>query len=181
MKRIYIRNRAGGLRLLFVNVTVLLQPLALLIPHSHNVVKGVTVQCQSQWNLVFCCSVFAGCQIPYPKREFLTEEEPEDKGDKVRKEIWASEEMGGNLFIHEILKIAEIKSSFGHTYIYYFIENVFNFFRNALSSTLIWGCHVCAFASSLYEFAMHEKVLLNCLQWNVKTLQCESWADFVYL
>lgn len=30
-------------------------------------------------------SVFAGCQIPYPKREFLTEEEPEDKADKVRK------------------------------------------------------------------------------------------------
>lgn len=29
------------------------------------------------------CSVFAGCQIPYPKREFLTEEEPDDKGDKV--------------------------------------------------------------------------------------------------
>lgn len=29
-------------------------------------------------------SVFAGCQIPYPKREFLTEEEPEDKADKVR-------------------------------------------------------------------------------------------------
>uniref|UniRef100_A0A8B9KE11 Cyclin-dependent kinase 8 n=1 Tax=Astyanax mexicanus TaxID=7994 RepID=A0A8B9KE11_ASTMX len=29
--------------------------------------------------------VFAGCQIPYPKREFLTEEEPEDKADKVRK------------------------------------------------------------------------------------------------
>ena len=28
-------------------------------------------------------SVFAGCQIPYPKREFLTEEEPDDKGDKV--------------------------------------------------------------------------------------------------
>ncbi|KAF4788086.1 Cyclin-dependent kinase 8 [Turdus rufiventris] len=26
--------------------------------------------------------VFAGCQIPYPKREFLTEEEPDDKGDK---------------------------------------------------------------------------------------------------
>uniref|UniRef100_A0AAR2JFS6 Cyclin-dependent kinase 8 n=1 Tax=Pygocentrus nattereri TaxID=42514 RepID=A0AAR2JFS6_PYGNA len=31
--------------------------------------------------------VFAGCQIPYPKREFLTEEEPEDKADKVREEI----------------------------------------------------------------------------------------------
>ncbi|XP_060717931.1 cyclin-dependent kinase 8 isoform X2 [Tachysurus vachellii] len=26
--------------------------------------------------------VFAGCQIPYPKREFLTEEEPEDKAEK---------------------------------------------------------------------------------------------------
>lgn len=31
----------------------------------------------------FFSSVFAGCQIPYPKREFLTEEEPEDKADKV--------------------------------------------------------------------------------------------------
>ncbi|TSK98442.1 Cyclin-dependent kinase 8 [Bagarius yarrelli] len=29
--------------------------------------------------------VFAGCQIPYPKREFLTEEEPEDKADKIQK------------------------------------------------------------------------------------------------
>lgn len=28
-------------------------------------------------------SVFAGCQIPYPKREFLNEDEPEEKGDKV--------------------------------------------------------------------------------------------------
>ncbi|KAK2491625.1 hypothetical protein MC885_001902 [Smutsia gigantea] len=28
--------------------------------------------------------VFAGCQIPYPKREFLNEDEPEEKGDKVR-------------------------------------------------------------------------------------------------
>lgn len=37
--------------------------------------------------IAFLCflviSVFAGCQIPYPKREFLTEEEPDDKGDKV--------------------------------------------------------------------------------------------------
>lgn len=31
----------------------------------------------------FCSSVFAGCQIPYPKREFLNEDEPEEKGDKV--------------------------------------------------------------------------------------------------
>lgn len=27
-------------------------------------------------------SVFAGCQIPYPKREFLNEDDPEEKGDK---------------------------------------------------------------------------------------------------
>lgn len=33
--------------------------------------------------LFLSTSVFAGCQIPYPKREFLTEEEPDDKGDKV--------------------------------------------------------------------------------------------------
>ncbi|GCB59943.1 hypothetical protein scyTo_0014079, partial [Scyliorhinus torazame] len=26
--------------------------------------------------------VFAGCQIPYPKREFLNEDEPEEKGEK---------------------------------------------------------------------------------------------------
>lgn len=26
--------------------------------------------------------VFSGCQIPYPKREFLNEDEPEEKGDK---------------------------------------------------------------------------------------------------
>uniref|UniRef100_A0A671RSQ9 Cyclin-dependent kinase 8 n=1 Tax=Sinocyclocheilus anshuiensis TaxID=1608454 RepID=A0A671RSQ9_9TELE len=34
--------------------------------------------------------VFAGCQIPYPKREFLTEEEPEDKADKVRNVLLAA-------------------------------------------------------------------------------------------
>lgn len=28
-------------------------------------------------------SVFAGCQIPYPKREFLNEDEPEEKTEKV--------------------------------------------------------------------------------------------------
>uniref|UniRef100_A0A4W5P9S9 Cyclin-dependent kinase 8 n=1 Tax=Hucho hucho TaxID=62062 RepID=A0A4W5P9S9_9TELE len=33
-------------------------------------------------SLYFSLSVFAGCQIPYPKREFLTEEEPEDKAEK---------------------------------------------------------------------------------------------------
>uniref|UniRef100_A0AAY4DHC9 cyclin-dependent kinase n=1 Tax=Denticeps clupeoides TaxID=299321 RepID=A0AAY4DHC9_9TELE len=29
-------------------------------------------------------SVFAGCQIPYPKREFLNEDEPEEKTEKVK-------------------------------------------------------------------------------------------------
>uniref|UniRef100_A0A674HX36 cyclin-dependent kinase n=2 Tax=Terrapene triunguis TaxID=2587831 RepID=A0A674HX36_9SAUR len=29
--------------------------------------------------------VFAGCQIPYPKREFLNEDEPEEKGDKRKR------------------------------------------------------------------------------------------------
>jgi len=33
---------------------------------------------------LLCFSVFAGCQIPYPKREFLNEDEPEEKGDKVQ-------------------------------------------------------------------------------------------------
>lgn len=32
---------------------------------------------------VIASSVFAGCQIPYPKREFLTEDEPEEKTEKV--------------------------------------------------------------------------------------------------
>jgi hypothetical protein len=27
------------------------------------------------------CSVFAGCQIPYPKREFLTDDDNEDKSE----------------------------------------------------------------------------------------------------
>uniref|UniRef100_A0A8C0XC53 cyclin-dependent kinase n=1 Tax=Castor canadensis TaxID=51338 RepID=A0A8C0XC53_CASCN len=30
--------------------------------------------------------VFAGCQIPYPKREFLNEDEPEEKGDKQQQQ-----------------------------------------------------------------------------------------------
>ena len=29
----------------------------------------------------FYCSVFAGCQIPYPKREFLTDDDNEDKSE----------------------------------------------------------------------------------------------------
>lgn len=32
---------------------------------------------------VVVSSVFAGCQIPYPKREFLNEDEPEEKTEKV--------------------------------------------------------------------------------------------------
>lgn len=41
-------------------------------------------QLTSLFAFCFVFSVFAGCQIPYPKREFLTEEEPEDKADKVK-------------------------------------------------------------------------------------------------
>lgn len=41
--------------------------------------------CTYLWSVycLLCFSVFAGCQIPYPKREFLNEDEPEEKGDKV--------------------------------------------------------------------------------------------------
>lgn len=35
----------------------------------------------------FLHSVFAGCQIPYPKREFLNEDEPEEKTEKVKEKI----------------------------------------------------------------------------------------------
>lgn len=58
---------------LYVLVTLCLH----LIP-IHDVIKG-------EFNVIanFLSSVFAGCQIPYPKREFLTEEEPEDKAEKV--------------------------------------------------------------------------------------------------
>ncbi|XP_067107573.1 cyclin-dependent kinase 8 isoform X2 [Osmerus mordax] len=40
--------------------------------------------------------VFAGCQIPYPKREFLTEEEPEDKADKVRNQQQQQQQQANN-------------------------------------------------------------------------------------
>uniref|UniRef100_A0A8C1FV57 Cyclin-dependent kinase 8 n=2 Tax=Cyprinus carpio TaxID=7962 RepID=A0A8C1FV57_CYPCA len=40
--------------------------------------------------------VFAGCQIPYPKREFLTEEEPEDKAEKVRNKNQQQQQQGNN-------------------------------------------------------------------------------------
>lgn len=36
-----------------------------------------------QLPFVVLYSVFAGCQIPYPKREFLNEDEPEEKTEKV--------------------------------------------------------------------------------------------------
>uniref|UniRef100_A0A8D3DFJ1 Cyclin-dependent kinase 8 n=2 Tax=Scophthalmus maximus TaxID=52904 RepID=A0A8D3DFJ1_SCOMX len=44
--------------------------------------RNTTSTLTSQILPFFLSSVFAGCQIPYPKREFLTEEEPEDKADK---------------------------------------------------------------------------------------------------
>lgn len=36
---------------------------------------------------LFIRSVFSGYNIPYPKREFLTDEEQEDKSDKVLTEV----------------------------------------------------------------------------------------------
>lgn len=44
-------------------------------------------------------SVFAGCQIPYPKREFLNEDEPEEKGDKVWTAQSKGEQRKANLII----------------------------------------------------------------------------------
>lgn len=40
-------------------------------------------RCSNQRLLSVPFSVFAGCQIPYPKREFLNEDEPEEKTEKV--------------------------------------------------------------------------------------------------
>lgn len=49
---------------------------------------------------VLCgCSVFAGCQIPYPKREFLNEDEPEEKADKVMGCSTCSHWIGFDVFL----------------------------------------------------------------------------------
>lgn len=47
--------------------------------------ETVAVPIKNQLNIffVYVLSVFAGCQIPYPKREFLSEDEPEEKTEKV--------------------------------------------------------------------------------------------------
>ncbi|KAI4878227.1 hypothetical protein NFI96_023721 [Prochilodus magdalenae] len=38
--------------------------------------------------------VFAGCQIPYPKREFLNEDEPEEKTEKVKLQMLVLKDAG---------------------------------------------------------------------------------------
>lgn len=51
---------------------------------SHlNEARKYQAACETALFFFLMNSVFAGCQIPYPKREFLTEEEPDEKGDKV--------------------------------------------------------------------------------------------------
>lgn len=51
------------------------------------VVESRVVQCVDadimKSLFLIASSVFAGCQIPYPKREFLNEDEPEEKTEKV--------------------------------------------------------------------------------------------------
>lgn len=49
--------------------------------HSRNCSLNI-LYCEnfiSHWSYIF--SVFAGCQIPYPKREFLTDDDNEDKSE----------------------------------------------------------------------------------------------------
>lgn len=60
-------------------------------------------------------SVFAGCQIPYPKREFLSEDEPEEKTEKVT--------------------MADLKT-FSHT----FFSHLKTFSHTASSSGLFFRC-----------------------------------------
>lgn len=43
--------------------------------------------------------MFAGCQIPYPKREFLNEDEPEEKADKVMGCSTCSHWIGFDVFL----------------------------------------------------------------------------------
>lgn len=66
--------------------------------------------------------MFAGCQIPYPKREFLTEEEPEDKADKVRRA-----EMSARIIKDEIKPLQSSDS--GHSNFVFLV-----FFRKTSSS-----------------------------------------------
>lgn len=80
-------------RSLFPPLSEWRRSLILLEPEARRLVRKTAVQQLfltshvRECNQMCYCprSVFAGCQIPYPKREFLTEEEPEDKADKVRK------------------------------------------------------------------------------------------------
>lgn len=69
-----------------LDIILLWLGLSALYVHKFESKRKSTVWMRYSLKTNFCVlfSVFAGCQIPYPKREFLTEEEPEDKADKVR-------------------------------------------------------------------------------------------------
>ncbi|XP_010002661.1 PREDICTED: cyclin-dependent kinase 19, partial [Chaetura pelagica] len=55
--------------------------------------------------------VFAGCQIPYPKREFLNEDEPEEKGDKHQQSLAKHQENSLTLQLSE----GYVPSDFQHS------------------------------------------------------------------
>jgi hypothetical protein len=49
----------------------------------HGIISQNTILCcvNLKFHSPFTFSVFAGCQIPYPKREFLTDDDNEDKSE----------------------------------------------------------------------------------------------------
>lgn len=60
----------------------LLQKLLLMDPNKRITSKQAMDDDYFKEDPVHTADVFAGCTIPYPKREFLTEDDQEDKTDK---------------------------------------------------------------------------------------------------
>ncbi|XP_062825065.1 cyclin-dependent kinase 19 isoform X4 [Anolis carolinensis] len=63
-------------------VFLLLQKLLTMDPTKRITSEQALQDAYFQEDPLPTSDVFAGCQIPYPKREFLNEDEPEEKGDK---------------------------------------------------------------------------------------------------
>ncbi|XP_039605698.1 cyclin-dependent kinase 19 [Polypterus senegalus] len=63
-------------------VFLLLQKLLTMDPTKRITSEQALQDAYFQEDPLPTSDVFAGCQIPYPKREFLAEDEPEEKGDK---------------------------------------------------------------------------------------------------
>lgn len=77
--------------------------------NESNQKSNVSMRYSLKTNFCVLFSVFAGCQIPYPKREFLTEEEPEDKADKVRNVCFFS------FFIHSYVCVFMFRLNCKHS------------------------------------------------------------------